>query len=39
MTLFEVNEASSLVHEAVDANIIVGAVIDDSLGEDEPASR
>jgi len=37
MTLFEVNEASSLVHEAAheDANIIVGAVIDDSLGEDE----
>ncbi|MHA7838899.1 MAG: cell division protein FtsZ, partial [bacterium] len=37
MTLFEVNEASSLVHEAAheDANIIVGAVIDDSLGDDE----
>ncbi len=37
MTLFEVNEASSLVHEAAheDANIIVGAVIDDQLGEDE----
>jgi hypothetical protein len=37
MTLFEVNEASSLVHEAAheDANIIVGAVIDDTLGEDE----
>ena len=37
MTLFEVNEASSLVHEAAheDANIIVGAVIDDSLEEDE----
>jgi hypothetical protein len=37
MTLFEVNEASSLVHEAAheDANIIVGAVIDESLGEDE----
>jgi cell division protein FtsZ len=37
MTLFEVNEASSLIHEAAheDANIIVGAVIDDSLGDDE----
>ncbi len=37
MTLFEVNEASSLVHEAAheDANIIVGAVIDESLGNDE----
>jgi cell division protein FtsZ len=37
MTLFEVNEASSLVHEAAheDANIIVGAVIDESMGEDE----
>jgi len=37
MTLFEVNEASSLVHEAAheDANIIVGAVIDDTLGDDE----
>jgi hypothetical protein len=37
MTLFEVNEASSLVHEAAheDANIIVGAVIDDSMGDDE----
>jgi cell division protein FtsZ len=37
MTLFEVNEASSLVHEAAheEANIIVGAVIDDSLDEDE----
>jgi cell division protein FtsZ len=37
MTLFEVNEASSLVYEAAheDANIIVGAVIDDSLGDDE----
>ncbi|MCA9503929.1 MAG: cell division protein FtsZ [Myxococcales bacterium] len=37
MTLFEVNEASSLVHEAAheDANIIVGAVIDESLAEDE----
>ncbi len=37
MTLFEVNEASSLVHEAAheDANIIVGAVIDEALEEDE----
>jgi cell division protein FtsZ len=37
MTLFEVNEASSLVHEAAheDANIIVGAVIDETLSEDE----
>jgi cell division protein FtsZ len=37
MTLFEVNEASSLVYEAAheDANIIVGAVIDETLGEDE----
>ena len=37
MTLFEVNEASSLIHEAAheDANIIVGAVIDESLPEDE----
>ncbi|MFP6654765.1 MAG: cell division protein FtsZ [Myxococcota bacterium] len=37
MTLFEVNEASSLVHEVAheDANIIVGAVIDETLGEDE----
>ena len=37
MTLFEVNEASSLVHEAAheDANIIVGAVIDENLGDDE----
>ncbi|MBJ22004.1 MAG: cell division protein FtsZ [Deltaproteobacteria bacterium] len=37
MTLFEVNEASSLVHEAAheDANIIVGAVIDEALGDDE----
>jgi len=37
MTLFDVNEASSLVHEAAheDANIIVGAVIDDSLDDDE----
>jgi cell division protein FtsZ len=37
MTLFEVNEASSLVSEAAheDANIIVGAVIDEALGDDE----
>ncbi len=37
MTLFEVNEASSLVHEAAheDANIIVGAVIDETLDQDE----
>ncbi len=37
MTLFEVNEASSLVHEAAheDANIIVGAVIDETLADDE----
>ncbi len=37
MTLFEVNEASSLVHEAAheDANIIVGAVIDETLDKDE----
>ena len=37
MTLYEVNEASSLIHEAAheDANIIVGAVIDETLREDE----
>jgi cell division protein FtsZ len=37
MTLFEVNEASSLIHEAAheDANIIVGAVIDETLGDEE----
>ncbi|MEZ4332830.1 MAG: cell division protein FtsZ [Myxococcota bacterium] len=37
MTLYEVNEASSLIHEAAheDANIIVGAVIDETMGEDE----
>jgi cell division protein FtsZ len=37
MTLYEVNEASSLIHEAAheDANIIVGAVIDETLHEDE----
>jgi cell division protein FtsZ len=36
MTLWEVNEASSLVQEAAheDANIIFGAVIDDVLGEE-----
>ncbi len=37
MTLHEVNEASTLVQEAAheDANIIFGAVIDESLPEDE----
>jgi cell division protein FtsZ len=37
MTLYEVNEASTLVQEAAheDANIIFGAVIDESLPEDE----
>ena len=37
MTLYEVNEASSLIHEAAheDANIIVGAVIDETMREDE----
>ncbi len=37
MTLYEVNEASTLVQEAAheDANIIFGAVIDDTLGEGE----
>ena len=37
MTLFEVNEASTLVQEAAheDANIIFGAVVDDSMGDDE----
>ena len=37
MTLFEVNEASSLVQEAAheDANIIFGAVIDDKVPEGE----
>ena len=36
MTLYEVNEASTLVQEAAheDANIIFGAVIDDSLGDE-----
>lgn len=34
--LFEVNEAAEIVHEAAhpDANIIFGAVIDDSLGDE-----
>jgi cell division protein FtsZ len=37
MTLFEVNEASSLVQDAAheDANIIFGAVVDDALPEGE----
>jgi cell division protein FtsZ len=37
MTLFEVNEASTLVQEAAheDANIIFGAVIDEEMPEDE----
>ncbi len=37
MTLFEVNEASTLVQEAAheDANIIFGAVIDDTMDDDE----
>ncbi|MDP6978411.1 MAG: cell division protein FtsZ [Myxococcota bacterium] len=37
MTLFEVNEASTLVQEAAheDANIIFGAVIDEAMGDDE----
>ena len=37
MTLYEVNEASTLVQEAAheDANIIFGAVIDESMPEDE----
>lgn len=37
MTLFEVNEASTLVQEAAheDANIIFGAVIDENMDEDE----
>jgi cell division protein FtsZ len=35
MTLFEVNEASSLIHAAAheDANIIFGSVIDESMGD------
>lgn len=35
MTLFEVNEAASVVHEAAGerANVIFGAVIDDNIGE------
>jgi cell division protein FtsZ len=34
--LFEINEAAELVHQAVhpDANIIVGTVIDDALGDE-----
>jgi cell division protein FtsZ len=37
MTLFEVNEASTLVQEAAheDANIIFGAVIDETMSDDE----
>ncbi len=37
MTLYEVNEAASLVQEAAheDSNIIFGAVIDESMDEDE----
>jgi len=37
MTLFEVNEASMLIHEAAhdDANIIFGAVIDDTMPDGE----
>ena len=37
MTLYEVNEAASLVQEAAheDSNIIFGAVIDETLAEDE----
>jgi len=37
MTLFEVNEASMLIHEAAheEANIIFGAVIDDTMADDE----
>lgn len=36
MTLHEVNEASKLIHEEADedANIIFGAVIDDSMGDE-----
>ncbi|MDD4363513.1 MAG: cell division protein FtsZ, partial [Atribacterota bacterium] len=36
MTLFEVNKAAEIVQEAAneDANIIFGAVINESLGED-----
>ncbi|MBN2233325.1 MAG: cell division protein FtsZ [Deltaproteobacteria bacterium] len=36
LTLFEVNEASSLIQEEAheDANIIFGAVLDESMGED-----
>ncbi|NQZ95444.1 MAG: cell division protein FtsZ [Myxococcales bacterium] len=37
LTLFEVNEASTLIQEAAheDANIIFGAVIDDTMPQDE----
>jgi cell division protein FtsZ len=37
MTLYEVNEASTLIQEAAheEANIIFGAVIDDEMPEDE----
>jgi cell division protein FtsZ len=37
LTLFEVNEASTLIQEAAheDANIIFGAVIDENMGEGE----
>jgi cell division protein FtsZ len=36
MTLFEVNEAASIIRETAhpDVNLIFGAVIDDSMGED-----
>ena len=36
LTLFDVNEAASIIHNAADpeANIIFGAMIDDSLGDD-----
>ena len=36
MTLYEVNEASSLIHAEAheDANIIFGTVIDDTMGDD-----
>jgi cell division protein FtsZ len=35
LTLFEVNEAAAIIHEAAhpDANIIFGSVVDDSLGD------
>jgi len=37
LTLFEINEASTLIQESAheDANIIFGAVIDDTLSQDE----